>query len=131
MNGNLLTLLRQRKDADATALIAGWDAPISYGALFAASARTAHRLRDLGVRPGDRIAVQVEKSGEALILYLASLRVGGVYLPLNSGYTAAELDYFLGDAEPRLFVVDPAFAEAAARLERGSKRSAQPARARC
>jgi malonyl-CoA/methylmalonyl-CoA synthetase len=116
MNQNLFARLRDGKDPAATALIAGWDEPISYGALFAASGRIANRLRDLGVRPGDRIAVQVEKSVEALILYLASLRVGGVYLPLNSGYTAAELDYFLGDAEPRLFVVDPAFSDAAVQL---------------
>jgi malonyl-CoA/methylmalonyl-CoA synthetase len=116
MNQNLFSRLLHGKDPDATALIAGWDDPISYGALLAASARIANRLRDLGVQPGDRIAVQVEKSVEALILYLASLRVGGVYLPLNSGYTATELKYFLADAEPRLFVVGPASADASACL---------------
>ena len=53
-----------------------------------------------GVAPGDRVAVQVEKSPEVIFLYLACLRAGAVYLPLNTGYTLAELDYFFGDAEP-------------------------------
>jgi malonyl-CoA/methylmalonyl-CoA synthetase len=62
----------------------------------------------LGVRPGDRVAVQVEKTPEAALLYLATLRAGAVYLPLNPAYTLAELDYFIGDAEPALIVCTPA-----------------------
>ena len=61
-----------------------------------------------GVEPGDRVAVQVEKTVENLLLYLACLRAGAVYLPLNTAYTLAELDYFIGDAEPKLVVCDPA-----------------------
>ncbi len=57
-----------------------------------------------GVAPGDRVVVQVEKSPANLCLYLATLKVGGVYVPLNTAYTAAELDYFVDDAEPTLFV---------------------------
>ena len=57
-----------------------------------------------GVKPGDRVAVQVEKSAEAIVLYLACLRAGAVYLPLNTAYTLAELEYFIGDAEPRVVV---------------------------
>ncbi len=72
------------------------------------SARFANALRELGVVPGDRVAVQVEKSIEALMLYLGTVRAGAVFLPLNTAYTAAEIDYFLGDAEPRVFVCDPA-----------------------
>ena len=64
-------------------------------------------LLDLGVKPGDRVAAQVEKSAEALMLYLGSLRAGAVYLPLNTAYTAGEIRYFLGDAEPTLFVCRP------------------------
>jgi malonyl-CoA/methylmalonyl-CoA synthetase len=64
-------------------------------------------LAGAGVKPGDRVAVQVEKSVEALMLYLACLRAGAVYLPLNTAYTLAELDYFIGDAEPRLVVCSP------------------------
>jgi malonyl-CoA/methylmalonyl-CoA synthetase len=56
----------------------------------------------LGATPGDRILVQAEKSVEGALLYLASLRAGLIYVPLNTAYTAAELDYFIGDAEPKL-----------------------------
>jgi malonyl-CoA/methylmalonyl-CoA synthetase len=80
---------------------------ITYGDLRDQSARYAHALRRAGVEPGDRVAVQVEKSPEAILLYLACLRAGAVYLPLNTGYTLAELAYFLGDSEPRLTVCDP------------------------
>lgn len=71
------------------------------------SGQLAGSLAAQGVQPGDRVAVQVEKSPEALMLYLACLRAGAVYLPLNTAYTLAELDYFIGDAQPRLVVVDP------------------------
>ena len=83
----------------------------TYGEMIAFSGRLAGALRQLGVLPGERVAVQVEKSAEALMLYLACLRVGAVYLPLNTAYTLAELDYFLGDATPRLVVVDPKHGE--------------------
>lgn len=79
-------------------------APLSYADCFALAARFAHVLMHHGVRPGDRVAVQVEKSPSALCLYLACLRAGAVYLPLNTGYTPSELAYFVGDAEPKLFV---------------------------
>jgi malonyl-CoA/methylmalonyl-CoA synthetase len=74
---------------------------------LALSARLANVLVERGVKPGDRVAVQVEKSAEALVLYLACLRCGAVYLPLNTGYTVAELDYFFGDARPALVVAKP------------------------
>ena len=61
-------------------------------------------LYQKGVKKGDRIVVQVEKSAENLALYLASLRMGAVYVPLNTAYTDRELDYFLEDSEPALFV---------------------------
>jgi malonyl-CoA/methylmalonyl-CoA synthetase len=76
------------------------------------SGRFANALIDLGVKPGDRVAVQVEKSIEAIMLYLGTIRAGGVFLPLNTGYTPAEIEYFLGDAEPRVFVCDPGKAAA-------------------
>jgi malonyl-CoA/methylmalonyl-CoA synthetase len=63
------------------------------------------------VKPGDRVAVQVEKSVANIVLYLATVRAGAVYLPLNSAYTLNELDYFIGDAEPSVVVCDPAKAE--------------------
>lgn len=70
--------------------------------------RFAAVLIEIGVSPGDRVAVQTDKSAETICLYLAALQVGAVYLPLNTAYTGAEIDYFLGDASPRLFVCTPA-----------------------
>jgi malonyl-CoA/methylmalonyl-CoA synthetase len=78
--------------------------PLSYRQAFASAARFAHVLTHHGVKPGDRVAVQMEKSAAGLILYLACLRAGAVFLPLNTGYTPAEIAYFVNDAEPRLFV---------------------------
>ena len=80
----------------------------SYGDAEATTARLANVLAELGVTPGDRVAVQVEKSIEALFLYLATVRAGAVFLPLNTAYTPAEIEYFLTDAAPRVFVCDPA-----------------------
>ncbi|MGE3292212.1 MAG: malonyl-CoA synthase [Geminicoccaceae bacterium] len=80
---------------------------VSYGELLELSGRMARVLVDLGVQPGDRVAVQVEKSAEALLVYLGALRAGAVYLPLNTAYTEGEVRYFLGDAEPTLFVCRP------------------------
>jgi len=76
--------------------------------------RFAAALASLGVETGDRIAVQTGKSLDQVLLYLACLRIGAVYVPLNPAYLAGEVRYFLGDAEPRLFVCDPA-REAASR----------------
>ena len=83
----------------------------TYGDMVEWSGRIAGAIDTLGVRPGDRVAVQVEKSAEALMLYLACIRCGAVYLPLNTAYTLAELDYFISDAEPRLVVADPKSAD--------------------
>ena len=87
--------------------------------------RFANALVDLGVEPGDRVAVQVEKSIEAIMLYLGTIRAGAVFLPLNTAYTAAEIEYFVGDAEPRVFVCDPAQSRCA-EADRGEGR--RPAR---
>ncbi|WP_439138064.1 malonate--CoA ligase [Roseicyclus sp.] len=76
-------------------------------AFLAMAARYAHTLRTCGVAPGDRIAVQVHKSPEALALYCAAVMTGTVFLPLNTSYTAAEIAYFLGDATPAVFICDP------------------------
>lgn len=80
---------------------------VSYGDMVAQTAQIAGALQHCGVTVGDRVAVQVEKSSEALFLYLACLRVGAIFLPLNTAYEAGEIAYFLGDAAPRLFVTDP------------------------
>lgn len=69
--------------------------------------RIAARLLADGVTPGDRVAMQVPKSPEAIALYLATLQIGGVFLPLNTAYTGAEMRYFIGDAQPRVLVCAP------------------------
>src|SRR6202167_1359451 len=84
---------------------------ISYGDLIARAGQIANVLVDRGVKPGDRVAAQTEKSVTGLVLYLATVRAGAVYLPLNTAYTLNELDYFITDAEPSLVVCDPAKAE--------------------
>ena len=80
---------------------------ISYGDLIARAGQIANVLIDRGVKPGDRVAAQTEKSVTGLVLYLATVRAGAVYLPLNTAYTLNELDYFIADAEPSLVVCDP------------------------
>jgi len=64
-----------------------------------------------GVKPGDRVAAQTEKSVAGLVLYLAAVRAGAAYLPLNTAYTLIELEYFITDAEPSLVVCDPSKVE--------------------
>ena len=110
MNGNLYDILSARFPADRErpAIELPDGRTHSYGDLEAASARLAHGLEAAGARPGDRVMVQVEKTPEAVFLYLACLRAGLVYLPLNSGYRQSEVEYFLADAEPRVVVSDSA-----------------------
>ncbi|WP_442580257.1 malonate--CoA ligase [Mesorhizobium sp. ASY16-5R] len=80
---------------------------LTYGDLLAETGRLANALVGLGVKPGDRVAAQVEKSPEALLLYLACVRAGAVFLPLNPGYMLREVEYFLLDAEPAVVVCPP------------------------
>src|SRR5499433_729735 len=109
MNANLYALLHDHfaEHAEQPCLLIPGGPVIHYDDLDAASARIAHALLGAGCRAGDRVAVQVDKSWEALALYLACLRAGLVYLPLNTAYKKAELAYFFGDAEPRLVVCRP------------------------
>jgi malonyl-CoA/methylmalonyl-CoA synthetase len=92
--------------ADKPLLIAGTDTVYSYADIDKASSRLANYLSDLGVQIGDRVSVQVHKSPEALSLYLACLRAGFVFHPLNTGYQSSELDYFLNNAAPAVVVCD-------------------------
>ena len=117
MSDNLYELLASRFPADRTrpCFLMGDGSEVSYGQLEDVVARTAGLLVARGVVPGDRVAMQVEKSWPAVAIYLATLKAGAVFLPLNNAYTASEVEYFLGDAEPRLFIQDaPAFVGEAA-----------------
>ncbi len=112
MNANLFSrLFGDLDDADLPAIETPEGRRITYGDLIAFSGRLANILAARGVRPGDRVAVQAEKSVPNLALYLATVRAGAIYLPLNDAYTLNELDYFIIDAEPSLVVCDPSKAE--------------------
>ena len=99
-------------------LILADGAQISGAEFHTTIARAANALRAAGVQAGDRVAVQIAKSPEALALYAASVSIGAVFLPLNPAYTPPEVGYFLNDATPRLFICDPAKADALAEVAR-------------
>ena len=90
--------------ADQLALILSGQDDWTYAALLQQINRAAGQLMAFGVNPGDRVLVQVPKSPENLALYLACLKLGLVYVPLNTAYTEAELDYFVNDSEPVLYL---------------------------
>ncbi len=112
-NSNLFVALRAGFPADLDALAVdvadghGIGAAYTWRDLDCGSARLANLLASLGLPAGSRVAVQTEKSVEALMLYLAVLRAGLVYLPLNTAYQAAEIGYFIGNAEPAVVVCAP------------------------
>jgi malonyl-CoA/methylmalonyl-CoA synthetase len=81
---------------------------LTYAALLDESGRIAAALKRRNVVPGDRVAVQVDKSPEAVLLYVACLRMGAVYVPINVTNTRNEVDYFLRDSQPRVAVIRPA-----------------------
>ena len=112
MNANLFSRLFDTLDDPARLAIETTDGQgVSYGDLISRAGQMANVLVSRGVKPGDRVAAQTEKSVPGLVLYLAAVRAGAVYLPLNTAYTLNELEYFIGDAEPSLVVCDPAKAE--------------------
>jgi malonyl-CoA/methylmalonyl-CoA synthetase len=109
MNANLFArLFDALDDPNKLAIETSDGRMISYGDLVARAGRVANALVARGVQVGDRVAAQTDKSVEALVLYLATVRAGAVYLPLNTAYTLHELDYFITDAEPSLVVCEPA-----------------------
>lgn len=112
MSENLYALFVERMPVDTSQpLIETEDGTIiPYADLPGRTAAIAGALAGMGVGRGDRVAVQVPKSAEALFLYLACLRMGAIFLPLNTAYPPAEVAYFLGDAAPRVLVCAPASA---------------------
>jgi malonyl-CoA/methylmalonyl-CoA synthetase len=108
MPNHLISLLLPAgADRERRCLVLPDGRSLTYAELDRETARYAAALAAAGVKPGDRVAAQVEKSPEALFLYLGALRAGAVFLPLNTAYTPAEVTYFLADAEPALFVARP------------------------
>ena len=105
-NENLFAALRAAfpTDLNATAVETDTGLNYSWGDMERATAMLANLLVSLKLPAGSRIAVQVEKSVEAMLLYLATLRAGYVFLPLNTAYQSAEIEYFIGNAEPAVVV---------------------------
>lgn len=105
-NANLYAALRAAFPADLDSIAVETDNGLDYSwrDLDRASAMIANLFDALKLEPGARIAVQVEKSVEAMMLYLATLRAGYVFLPLNTAYQQAEIEYFVGNAEPAVVV---------------------------
>lgn len=118
MNDNFfLNLKRQMKRGAKRAFLDSLDGEsLSYADADRLSAQLANKLSASGLLPGDRVTAQIHKSESAVILYLACLRGGFVFHPLNTAYVLDELEHFLRDAKPSLLVCDPAKAEAAKAL---------------
>lgn len=117
MNENLFTLIKANMPDGQKTLITDFEGgTVTYRDMLNRSGQYANVLKQLGIQPDDRVAVQIEKSIDGLWLYLACLRVGAVFLPLNVGYTEVEIDYFIADSEPSLFVCRPETLDAAKRI---------------
>jgi malonyl-CoA/methylmalonyl-CoA synthetase len=118
MNANVYGLLASRFAHDPSRACIETEAGklYTYADVERATARFARFFTELGLSAGDRVAAQVEKSPEALFVYLGAVRAGLVYLPLNTAYQRAEVEYFLKDAEPAILVCTPAALQSARRL---------------
>jgi malonyl-CoA/methylmalonyl-CoA synthetase len=119
MSENMFDLIVERiRDPGAIALESPDGLLLSYAALIARSRQAANALVALGVEPGDRVAAQIDKSPDMIVLALACFAAGAALLPLNVAYTLAELEYFLGDARPALTVCRPAMLDQVQALAR-------------
>ena len=117
MNRNFFTTIRAGTADPRRPLLSTRDGrTYSYADAFDAAGRFAAFFAELGMSKGDRLVAQVDKSPEALFLYLACLRAGVVFVPLNTGYTLGEVEYFLTDAQPSLVVCRPKSAAAITEL---------------
>jgi malonyl-CoA/methylmalonyl-CoA synthetase len=109
MNANLYALVEAHfpREREVPCVLVPESEVVHYDDLACESARIAHALTRAGCRPGDRVAVQADKHWQVLALYLACLRAGLVYVPLNTGYQKRELQFFFEDAKPRVVVCRP------------------------
>lgn len=111
-NANIFALFQRRFPKDTRAVFLQHNRGLTtFAQLEEMTARFSGVLKAHGLQKGDRVVVQVQKSPEAVLLYLACLRAGAVYIPLNTAYTMAEVEYFVDDAQPRVIVCDPVSVE--------------------
>lgn len=113
-------LVGDKTHSDARFLLLEDDSDISYQNFFLYVDQVANTLVSRGLEPGDRVALQVSKSWQALAVYLAAVKAGGVFLPLNPAYTPGEIEYFVDNAEPRILVCTPSAEEALSAIARDS-----------
>ena len=130
VNHNLYSLFFDTACGEAPLLMTASGEVTSYAAMDEASARIARLLADLGLRPGDRVTVQVRKSPAVVALYLACLRAGLVFHPLNDDYRREELAFLINDAEPALAICDPQSEALFAGLLPARRPAANPCRGR-
>ncbi|MBU6214352.1 AMP-binding protein [Patescibacteria group bacterium] len=104
---NFFTSARRNREPAASFVVESTGSVFTYSHLDALSAQFVNTLVKLGVRKGDRVMVCAEKSLEALVVYIACLRAGFIFVPINPAYTKAELEYFITDARPAIIIVDP------------------------
>ena len=110
---NFSALVCERMQAPDAVFIRGDDGRMfTYEEYWSLSGQVANALKQFSVKAGDRVAVQVQKSVEALAVFLACARLGAIFLPLNPAYTTTEADYFVGDSEPSVLFCEPARFEA-------------------
>ncbi len=100
---------------------------LCYGDLRRRVGQATGHLQVAGVGTGDRVLCQIAKSPEGLVLYLATVAAGAAFVPLNTGYTGAEIDYFLGDAAPALMILDETTQDASGVAEARGVRVSSPA----
>ena len=107
-NSNIYELFYSKFPSDPEAVFLEHEqGSLLYSQIENETGKLAGLLKQLGVKKGDRVIVQVDKSAEAVLLYLACLRVAAIFIPLNTAYTAEEVKYFMGDANPHLIVCRP------------------------
>ena len=125
MNGNFFDLLRTHWSVapDRQFLVPSVGPAVTYRWMDDRSARFAAVLVAKNVSPGDRVVVQIDKSVDAVAIYLGCLRVGAVYVPLNTSYTTSEVEYFLSDADPALVVTRETVDELATAADRAEPRT--------
>ncbi len=109
MNHNLFSLLRTRfpKESETPFIITPGGRSLPYSAIDELTARLAGALQRLGLARGERLVMLIDKSPEAILLYLAVLRLGAILVPVNTAYTAREFRYFLNDAKPKVVILRP------------------------
>src|SRR5690349_20371535 len=123
MNANLYALFESHFPAgpEQPCVLVRNGPVVHYDELSLWSARIANLLVSLGCKPGDRVAVQTDKVWQVIPLYLACLRAGLVYLPLNTAYQRSELAFFFDDAKPTVIVCRPEMLGVVATLGRGAR----------